>query len=100
MSNIRGMGDVSRRRALGMGVGASLSLASGRALAQQAIGQPLIGNPALPEAPQSRMRWAIVGLGTFAVGQVIPGFASARQSRMTAFVSGNRAKAEELGSRY
>ena len=100
MRDVRNTGGVSRRRALGMGVGASLSLASGRALAQQAIGQPLIGNPALPEAPQSRMRWAIVGLGTFAVGQVIPGFANARHSRMTAFVSGNRAKAEELGSRY
>jgi len=100
MRDIRNTGGMSRRRALGMGVGASLALASGKALAQQAIGQPLIGDPALPEVPQSRMRWAIVGLGTFAVGQVIPGFASARHSRMTAFVSGNRAKAEELGSRY
>jgi predicted dehydrogenase len=46
------------------------------------------------------MRWAIVGLGTFGVGQVIPGFADARQSRMTAFVSGNPAKARDLGARY
>jgi predicted dehydrogenase len=46
------------------------------------------------------MRWAIVGLGSFAIGQVIPGFGDARQSRMTAFVSGNPAKARDLGARY
>lgn len=49
------------------------------------------------EAP---MRWAIVGLGTFAIGQVIPGFSSAAVSKITAFVSGNPAKARELGARH
>src|SRR5690606_8062796 len=34
------------------------------------------------------------------IGQVIPGFGDARQSRMTAFVSGNPAKARDLGARY
>ena len=46
------------------------------------------------------MRWAIVGLGSFGINQVIPGFADARQSRMTAFVSGNAAKARDLGARH
>ena len=46
------------------------------------------------------MRWAIVGLGTFAVGQVIPGFRDARQSRITAFVSGNNDKGRDLGARW
>lgn len=67
---------------------------------QEAQGQPLIGNPVLPEPTGTRMRWAIVGLGSFAVGQVIPGFLDARKSRMTAFVSGNATKARQLGERF
>ena len=88
----------TRREALALG--AAAALAPHHAFAQKAEGQPLLGDPALPQAPGERMRWAIVGLGTFAIGQVIPGFADARQSRITAFVSGNPGKARDLGSRY
>ncbi|MEW4449455.1 Gfo/Idh/MocA family oxidoreductase [Qipengyuania sp. JC766] len=90
----------TRREALMLGAGAAAALAAGRAAGQEAEGQPLIGNPQLPERPGNRMRWAVVGLGTFGVGQVIPGFANARHSRLTAFVSGNADKARELGARY
>ena len=80
---------------------APLALGAGtRALAQSAQGQPLIGNPALPEVPGKKLRWAVVGLGSFGVGQVIPGLLAARQSRITAFVSGNPAKMKDLGARY
>lgn len=75
-------------------------VAAQRARAQIATGQPLLGDPALPDPPADRMRWAVVGLGTFAIGQVIPGFLDARHSRMTAFVSGNSTKARMLGERY
>ncbi|WP_338243528.1 Gfo/Idh/MocA family protein [Aurantiacibacter hainanensis] len=92
--------DYSRRQILAGAAGATLTLPGASALAQEAVGQPLLGDPTLPEVPGERMRWAIVGLGTFAVGQVIPGFADARQSRMTAFVSGNPEKAQNLGARY
>jgi predicted dehydrogenase len=89
------------RRKLLMAAGAApLTLSASRAFAQQAQGQPLPGGANLPAAPEQRMRWAIVGLGSFAIGQVIPGFGDARQSRMTAFVSGNAAKARDLGARY
>lgn len=89
------------RRTLISGIAvAPLAAGSARAMAQQAQGQPLIGDPALPEPMAGRMRWAIVGLGTFAVGQVIPGFTDARKSRITAFVSGNADKARSLGARY
>lgn len=91
---------MSRRELLAAGAGVSLAVSSAQALAQDAVGQPLLGNPQLPEVPGERMRWAIVGLGTFAVGQVIPGFADARSSRITAFVSGNPAKARDLGASY
>lgn len=91
----------TRRQVLTYGAAAAaLAATSGKAAAQRAEGQPLIGNPQLPDVPGERMRWAIVGLGSFAVGQVIPGFADARHSRMTAFVSGNAAKARDLGARY
>ena len=89
------------RRTLLAGLASSPFLASAAAArAQEAIGQPLIGDPALPLPVNRRMRWAIVGLGTFAVGQVIPGFKDAGASRMTAFVSGNPQKARDLGARY
>lgn len=100
------MTDLNRRRLL-MGAG-GLSLAAtaiaGAAAAQEpapkAVGQPLLGQPDLPDQPSQRMRWAIVGLGTFALGQVIPGFMGADESTITAFVSGNPDKAKELGARY
>lgn len=100
MRDMQGSAAWSRRQALKIGAGASLAMSGANAMAQEAIGQPLLGNPTLPEEPQKRMKWAIVGLGTYAVGQVLPSFANARQSRMTAFVSGNPDKAAELGSRY
>ena len=90
----------TRRGVLAAGGAMAATMAAGKAIAQQAIGQELMGDPALPEEPSQRMRWAIVGLGSFGVGQVIPGFADARQSRITAFVSGNTEKARMLGARY
>lgn len=92
--------DPTRRSLLGMGLAAPFALGASRLAAQEAQGQPLMGNPQLPEAPGERMRWAVVGLGTFAVGQVLPEFGSAHHSRMTAFVSGNPEKARDLGARY
>ena len=89
------------RRDLLAGLASAPVLASAAAArAQEAMGQPLIGDPALPLPAGQRMRWAIVGLGTFAIGQVIPGFKDASASRMTAFVSGNSQKARDLGARY
>ena len=90
----------TRRETLLTLAGAGAMAASGRLAAQTAKGQPLIGNPSLPENPASRLGWAIVGLGTFAIGQVIPGFANTRHSRITAFISGNPDKARDLGARY
>jgi len=92
--------DLTRRRLLAAAAAAPLALGATRARAQTAQGQPMPAGAALPELPGERSRWAIVGLGSFAIGQVIPGFADARQSRMTAFVSGNAAKARDLGARH
>ena len=92
---------LTRRRLLAAAGAAPFALAAGQAFAQTAAGQPMPGDAApQPAPPAERMRWAVVGLGSFGVNQVIPGFADARQSRMTAFVSGNPAKARDLGARH
>ena len=89
------------RRGLLMAAGA-LPLAamatSASADTPQAQGQPLLGDPHLPDA--RKVRWAVVGLGTFAVGEMIPGFVTSSRAEMTAFVSGNPQKARDLGARY
>ena len=91
---------LTRREMIAAAGAVPLAAGAARALAQDAQGQPMLGNPALPQPPGERLGWAVVGLGTFGVGQVIPGFGDARGSKMTAFVSGNPAKARDLGTRY
>lgn len=54
----------------------------------------------LPEPPGRRLGWAVVGLGKFALNQILPSFAECRSSRLVALVSGNRRKAEDVASRY
>ncbi len=93
--------EFTRRHLLAAAGAAPFALAAGQALAQQATGQPMPGDAApQPALPGEKMRWAIVGLGSFGINQVIPGFADARRSRMTAFVSGNASKARDLGARH
>jgi predicted dehydrogenase len=92
--------DFTRRSLLAAGALAPLGLSAARAFAQEAHGTPLAGNFALPDPPAQKMRWAIVGLGNFAVGEAIPGFIDSQHSRMTAFVSGSPAKQKDLGARF
>src|SRR6188768_4543651 len=93
--------DLTRRRLLAAAGAVPLALTASRAFAQTASGQPMPTDAApQPALPGEQMRWAIVGLGSFGINQVIPGFADARLSRMTAFVSGNLAKARDLGVRH
>ena len=92
--------EFTRREVVAAAGAVPLAASAGHALAQEAQGQPLPGGPALPQPPGERLGWAIVGLGSYAINQVIPGFADARGSKMTAFVSGNPQKARDLGARY
>ena len=92
--------EFTRREVVAAAGAVPLAASAGHAMAQEAQGQPLPGNPALPQPPGERLGWAIVGLGSYAINQVIPGFADARRSKMTAFVSGNPQKARDLGARY
>lgn len=60
---------------------------------------PKIQKP-FPLPPQDRVGYAIVGLGKFALNQIIPSFADSKRSKLVALVSGNRQKAEQVAERY
>ena len=82
---------VSRRRFLqqtGAGLLAS-HVAAGAAAAQR-----------VPPAPGRKLGWALVGLGSLSINQIMPAFARCEKSRLTAFVSGSPEKARTLASRY
>ncbi len=54
----------------------------------------------LPEPVGRKVGWAVVGLGQFALNQIIPSFAAAKRSKLVALVSGSRDKAESVAERY
>jgi glucose-fructose oxidoreductase len=82
---------VSRRGFLRQaGAGALVShVAAGAAAAQR-----------VPEPPGRKLGWAIVGLGSLAINQILPAFAKCETSKVTALVSGSPEKAQKLGLRY
>lgn len=82
---------------------ATATLAQGAppALPRGAGGRPMPAmEKELPEAPGRRLGWAIVGLGQFALNQIVPAFAEARNAKLVGLVSGNREKAERVAERY
>lgn len=107
---------IARRRLLqagGMGlIGVSLTGTFGGAVAQtppassssqspRAQGQPMPElNTPLPLPPERRLGWAIVGLGSFALNQIIPSIADTQMCQLTALVSGNADKARTVARAY
>ena len=93
MSNSR-HDDITRRGFLtkaGQGLAATgaLGTLATRAAAQQ-----------VPEPPGRKVGWAIVGLGSLAINQILPAFAKCEKSRVVALVSGHPDKAQKLALRY
>lgn len=67
----------------------------------QPTGRPLADiEQEMPIEPGRRLGWAVVGLGKFALNQILPSFGESRSSKLVALVSGNRQKAEQVASRY
>lgn len=105
---------VTRRRLLHLGAGvtaASLSISPGAAAAVQsaggarAIGQSMPGGLDLPDAPPRPKRpdsvgFAIVGLGNYALRQMMPRFAQSERAHIAAIVSGNPGKLRTVGEAY
>jgi predicted dehydrogenase len=54
----------------------------------------------VPEPPGKKLGWAIVGLGSLAINEILPAFATCESSKVVAFVSGHPDKAHKLALRY
>ncbi len=83
------------------------SLGAGNAFAGVPIGQPVSATDAqtgasviVPGPPPKKLRYAIVGLGKFGVGTILPAFAGSQRSQPTALVSGDRNKARAIAAQY
>jgi glucose-fructose oxidoreductase len=80
--------DGLRRRDVMRGIGAGM-LAS--AFAPTALAQA---------APARKLGYAVVGLGSYAVNQIMPRFKDCAHSRLVALVSGTPAKLDKYGAEY
>lgn len=86
--------EVTRRRFLEVtGQGLAAASAFG-VMARSAFGQTV------PEPPGRKVGWAIVGLGSLAINQILPAFAKCEKSKVVALVSGHPDKAQKLAARY
>jgi glucose-fructose oxidoreductase len=82
---------LSRRRFLSQaGAGLAATTLATRALEAQRV----------PDPPGRKLGWAIVGLGSLAINQILPAFAKCEKSKVTALVSGHPDKARKLAARY
>ncbi|WBS05329.1 Gfo/Idh/MocA family oxidoreductase [Pseudoduganella sp. SL102] len=70
-------------------------LAAGGAIAASAM-----GSSALAQTPARKLGYAIVGLGGYGLGQIIPQFKNCEHSRLVALVSGDPAKAKRVAAQY
>lgn len=66
-----------------------------RALLKDAEAQLVV-----PDPPGKKLGWAVVGLGSLAINQILPAFAKCEKSKVVAFVSGHPDKAHKLALRY
>ena len=55
---------------------------------------------AVPDPPGKKLGWAIVGLGSLSINQILPAFAKCEKSKVVALVSGHPDKANRLALRY
>src|ERR1041384_4727783 len=54
----------------------------------------------VPDPPGKKLGWAIVGLGSLSIHEILPAFAKCEKSKVVAFVSGHPDKANKLAVRY
>ncbi len=76
----------------------------GQGLVATGVTAPLLKNAhaqlRVPDPPGKKLGWAIVGLGSLAINQILPAFAKCEKSKVVAFVSGHPDKANKLALRY
>jgi glucose-fructose oxidoreductase len=95
--------DLSRRRFLQTATGAlaAAPLTGGAFAPASAEALPAqVPNLKLPEAPGRKLGWALVGLGSLSINQIMPAFAKCTQSKLVGFVSGRPEKARHMAQIY
>jgi len=89
--------EISRRGFIGkVGQGLVAASATGTLLKRAIAQQPLV----VPDPPGKKLGWAIVGLGSLSIYEILPAFAKCEKSKPVAFVSGHSDKANKLAARY
>jgi predicted dehydrogenase len=89
--------EISRRGFLGtVGKGLAVASSAGSLLESAAAQGPLV----VPNPPGKKLGWAIVGLGSLSIYEILPAFAKCEKSKPVAFVSGHPDKANKLAERY
>jgi predicted dehydrogenase len=75
--------------------------ATGPSIAAASLaGTRVATQPRLPGPPEKKLGYAIVGLGSLSINQILPAFAQCRHAKVTALVSGDAAKARTLAAAY
>jgi predicted dehydrogenase len=91
-----GSGEMTRRGFLGRVGGGLVAANVAGALTSGSAAPQLV----VPDPPGKKLGWAVVGLGSLAINQILPGFAKCEKSKVVAFVSGHPDKANKLALRY
>src|SRR5579863_3493254 len=86
---------ISRRRFIGK-LGQGLVAANVAGVLRKNVSAQLV----VPDPPGRKLGWAIVGLGSLAINQILPAVAKCEKSKVTALVSGHPDKANKLALRY
>ncbi len=84
------------RRGFMTRVGQGLVAANVAGLLKKASAAQLV----VPDPPGKKLGWAIVGLGSLSIHQILPAFAQCEKSKVVALVSGHPDKANKLALRY
>ena len=65
-----------------------------------ALLKPALAQLKVPGPPGKKLGWAVVGLGSLSINQILPAFANCEKSKVVALVSGHPDKASKLALRY
>ena len=64
-----------------------------------AVLKPASAQLHVPDPPGKKLGWAIVGLGSLSIYEILPAFAKCEKSKVVALVSGHPDKANKLALR-
>src|SRR5438876_4559671 len=88
--------EITRRSFIARVGGGIVGASVGGALLKDASAQQLV----VADPPGKKLGWAIVGLGSLSIHEILPAFAKCEKSKVVAFVSGHPDKANKLALRY